>query len=199
VYADQNASQFTFYEDDGRTTAYQEGELSTTLIWQQQGQGSELVTIEASQGTYEGALSERDNFVHLYLDGLEAYHVLLNDTELTEVPDEDALNNAASGWYNAGDGLAVIRSGTLPVDQSKEFEIMLVEPAAVSEATPTSAEQLPAYWPIEGWQTATPEQQGMDSEAMTQVVDYLGRQKMDMHDLLVIRNGYIVTDANFVK
>jgi len=199
VYADQNASQFTLYEDDGATTAYQQDEMLTTLIWQQQGQDSELVTIEASQGSYEGALSERDNFVQLYLDVVEASQVLLNGSILNEVTDETALNDAGSGWYNAGNGLVVIRTGTFPVDEAKEFEVKVVEPAAVSEAMPPSVEQLPAYWPTEGWQTATPEQQGMDSEAMAQVVDYLGKQKMDVHDLLVIRNGYVVTDANFYR
>jgi CubicO group peptidase (beta-lactamase class C family) len=56
----------------------------------------------------------------------------------------------------------------------------------------------PDYWPTDGWKTSTPEQQGMDSEMLTEVVRLLAEQDdYDVHSLLIIRNGYIVTDAYF--
>jgi len=56
----------------------------------------------------------------------------------------------------------------------------------------------PAYWPTDGWQTSTPEEQGMDSEMLAKTLDFLQEQDdYEIHSLLIIRNGYIVTDAYF--
>lgn len=73
-----------------------------------------------------------------------------------------------------------------------------VPPATV--ATPTD-EPTPIgldYWPTEGWRTSTPEEQGLDSEQLAEMIDYLQkRNSLNIHSLLIIRNGYIVTDAYF--
>ncbi len=62
--------------------------------------------------------------------------------------------------------------------------------------TPTSIE--PDYWPTEGWRTSTPEEQGLDSQQLAELMDYLqGQNSFTIHNLLIIRNGYIVTDAYF--
>jgi len=66
-------------------------------------------------------------------------------------------------------------------------------------ATPLPPTPMPVerdYWPTEDWRTSTPEEQGMDSEQLTEVLDYLQR-RLGIHSLLIIRNGYIVTDATF--
>ena len=56
----------------------------------------------------------------------------------------------------------------------------------------------PDYWPTEGWRTTTPEEQGMDSQRLAQAIDYLKEQDdFNIHSLLIIRSGYIVTDAYF--
>ena len=63
-------------------------------------------------------------------------------------------------------------------------------------STPTSIER--DYWPTDGWRTSTPEEQGMDSEQLAEMMDYLqGSPGFTIHSLLIIRNGYIVTDATF--
>ena len=67
-------------------------------------------------------------------------------------------------------------------------------------ATPTDAptSTKPDYWPTEGWRSSMPEEQGMDSELLAEAMDYLQEQGgFDIHSLLVIRNGYLVTDAYF--
>ena len=62
--------------------------------------------------------------------------------------------------------------------------------------TPTPIE--PDYWPTAGWRTSTPEEQGLDSEQLVELMDYLqGQNSFIIHSLLIIRNGYIVTDAYF--
>lgn len=50
----------------------------------------------------------------------------------------------------------------------------------------------------DGWQTSTPEEQGMDSELLAEALDFLAEQEdYEVHSLLIVRNGYIVTDAYF--
>lgn len=55
----------------------------------------------------------------------------------------------------------------------------------------------PAYWPTHGWQTSTPEEQGMDSELLAKAVGFAMEEDFSAHSMLVIRNGYIVADAYF--
>ncbi|HII80645.1 MAG TPA: beta-lactamase family protein, partial [Methanosarcina sp.] len=62
---------------------------------------------------------------------------------------------------------------------------------------PGSVNESAAYWPTGGWRTSTPEQQGMDSEKLAELLDYVQENDINIHSLLVIRNGYVVTDAYF--
>jgi len=52
----------------------------------------------------------------------------------------------------------------------------------------------PDYWPTEGWQISTPEEQGMQNRQLQNMDDYIERSYWadDMNSLLVIRNGYII-------
>ena len=60
------------------------------------------------------------------------------------------------------------------------------------------AGESPAYWPTDGWRVSTPEKQGMDSELLAGALTLLAEQDdYGVHSLLIIRNGYIVTDAYF--
>lgn len=77
-------------------------------------------------------------------------------------------------------------------------------PATATPVPPTpTPTEAPApigfdYWPTEGWRTSTPEEQGIDSERLARMMDYLQLQdSFTIHSLLIIRNGYIVTDAYF--
>ena len=65
-------------------------------------------------------------------------------------------------------------------------------------SSPEAADESPVYWPTDGWKTSTPEQQGMDSDMLAEAVRLLAEQDdYEVHSLLIIRNGYIVTDACF--
>jgi len=76
--------------------------------------------------------------------------------------------------------------------------LVLLLSACASQTSSASPPISLDYWPTGGWRTSTPEEQGMDSEELTEVIDYLQRQRgFDIHSLLIIRNGYIVTDAYF--
>jgi CubicO group peptidase (beta-lactamase class C family) len=48
------------------------------------------------------------------------------------------------------------------------------------------------------WPKSTPEEQGMDSELFVEALDILAEQEdYEVHSLLIVRNGYIVTDVYF--
>ncbi len=54
-----------------------------------------------------------------------------------------------------------------------------------------------AYWPGGKWRTATPESQGIDSQALAAIIDQARDSHLGVHSLLVIRHGYAVVDAAF--
>ncbi len=52
-------------------------------------------------------------------------------------------------------------------------------------------------WPTEDWQTSTPENQGMDSESLVELLSYYRENTTNIHSMLIIRNGNIGLDACF--
>jgi CubicO group peptidase (beta-lactamase class C family) len=73
-----------------------------------------------------------------------------------------------------------------------------VPPTAVATPSVAPTPIGPDYWPTEGWRTSTPEEQGLDSEQLAELMDYLQEQdNFTIHSLLIIRNGHVVTDAYF--
>jgi hypothetical protein len=57
-------------------------------------------------------------------------------------------------------------------------------------STPTT----PAYWPTDGWRSAAPEEQGMDSEKLAQMVEHIQQEKLGLDSLLIVRGGYLVSE-----
>lgn len=53
------------------------------------------------------------------------------------------------------------------------------------------------YWPSTQWREATPESEGVDSEALIQMLEYIREQKIPIHALVIVRHGYVVFDASF--
>jgi len=62
---------------------------------------------------------------------------------------------------------------------------------------PISRFSLAPYWPSEQWRTSTPEAQGIDSAQLVQMFDFIQQHNLDLHSLLIVRHGYLVTDAYF--
>lgn len=48
------------------------------------------------------------------------------------------------------------------------------------------------YWPTDGWRTASPEDQGLDSARLIAARDHLSAHVPHMDSLLVVRGGYLV-------
>ena len=137
------ASTFTLYEDDGRTTAYRSGAVRTTALRQQWGDGAIAVTIAAAEGTYEGAADTRNNVLHIALNGEAVEGVLLNGAPLPALTDQAGFEAAESGWYR-GETAVYAKSGRQPVDSAKEFTVQL---AVSPEEEPTAAPTVPTAAP----------------------------------------------------
>lgn len=56
--------------------------------------------------------------------------------------------------------------------------------------------QTPDYWPTKGWRTASPESQGVDSNSFVEMMRKIWEKEIYINTVLVIRNGYIVLEAN---
>jgi CubicO group peptidase (beta-lactamase class C family) len=53
------------------------------------------------------------------------------------------------------------------------------------------------YCPTERWRTSTPEQQGMDSRQLVNAFNFIQKNKLNIHIMSIIRNGYAVVKAYF--
>lgn len=53
------------------------------------------------------------------------------------------------------------------------------------------------YWPTNGWRTASPEDFGMDGELLNEAASYIEENDVDLHSLVVIKDGYIVAENYF--
>lgn len=70
--------------------------------------------------------------------------------------------------------------------------------AACAGAKPVSVPVAsPVYWPTNGWQSDTPESQGMDSSRLAQMLEQVSTNQTNLHSVLIIRNGYVVSEAYF--
>jgi CubicO group peptidase (beta-lactamase class C family) len=70
---------------------------------------------------------------------------------------------------------------------------------SIEVSPPESPRELPAYWPTYGWRYASPEERGMDSSKLQEMVEaiesYPSSVKVD--SVLVVKNGYIVFEEYF--
>lgn len=59
------------------------------------------------------------------------------------------------------------------------------------------AEPPPLYWPTQGWRSTAPEEQDCDSARMAAALQSIREADIDIHSLLIIRNGMVISDAHF--
>jgi CubicO group peptidase (beta-lactamase class C family) len=61
----------------------------------------------------------------------------------------------------------------------------------------TPAVEQPPYWPDTEWRTSTPEEQGIDSALILSMLQEIQQQDLNIHSVLIIRHGHLVTEAYF--
>jgi len=61
------------------------------------------------------------------------------------------------------------------------------------EATPKRFD----YWPTHGWQATTPEEQGMDSGQLVDMLKIIRDSDLNVDSVAIVRNGYMVLDSYF--
>jgi CubicO group peptidase (beta-lactamase class C family) len=67
-------------------------------------------------------------------------------------------------------------------------------------ATPDQNANNPAvqgYWPVGDWRASTPEEQGMDSQKLADMINAIGANGISINSVTIIRNGYMVDDTYF--
>jgi CubicO group peptidase (beta-lactamase class C family) len=75
--------------------------------------------------------------------------------------------------------------------------VVLAALVVIPRLSGTARPNEPPYWPTDGWQTALPETQGVDSTKLAEAMLAWREQAIPIHSLLLIRNGYVVADATF--
>ncbi|MFW9922494.1 MAG: serine hydrolase domain-containing protein [Candidatus Thorarchaeota archaeon] len=53
------------------------------------------------------------------------------------------------------------------------------------------------YWPTEGWLSSSPEEQGMDSQFLKDMENYIGNHSYNHDSIVIVKNGYIVFEKYF--
>lgn len=76
--------------------------------------------------------------------------------------------------------------------------VVIISLTAKKEAQKTAAEaNFQDYWPADGWRTSTPEEQGMDSGVLADMISSIKESGKDVNSITIIRNGYLVNEVYF--
>jgi len=121
VVASLSRSDFTLYEDDGASTAYQEGAVAQTLITQEATLAGHQVQVAPTQGRYSGMATARSYHVELYLQDDVVVNVSLNGADLVIADSRAAYDALEQGAFQISDGRWIAKSTTMAIDDSKTF------------------------------------------------------------------------------
>lgn len=77
--------------------------------------------------------------------------------------------------------------------------LTFVAPAPNTHQSPLQLAVSPNYWPTDGWQASTPEEQGMSSAKLMEMEQHIAQLPWGQHvrSVLIIRNGYIVHESYY--
>ena len=93
-------------------------------------------------------------------------------------------------------GCVPIPATVAPADAPASAATSTPAPTTAPTAVPSATTS--AYWPTNGWRISTPEEQGMDAQKLAAMLAEIKERKIDIRSLLVIRNGYLVSETYFV-
>ena len=66
--------------------------------------------------------------------------------------------------------------------------------ASETSTCPVYSSTVRDYWPTDGWMNSTPEEQGMSSTRLQQMIDHIADEDLDVHSVIVVRHGYVVLE-----
>ena len=78
-----------------------------------------------------------------------------------------------------------------------KFPVITIFLMIVSYCNCFSQENIQSYWPEKEWRTSTPEEQGFDSNRLTEIFDFVKENDTNIHSIILIRNGFKVLEAYF--
>lgn len=121
VLASSSASQFTLYEDDGQSMAYQSGAVAETLISQQASDGDYLVTIAPTTGSYTGMPGSRPYQLELFARNGAIAKVYLNDIALPIASSQTEYDSLPQAALKLDGGHWLAKSDNLSLSSAKAF------------------------------------------------------------------------------
>jgi alpha-glucosidase len=138
VFSSQTPTQFTVSEDDGTTTAYQQGALAQTEISQHRSGDHAFVEVAPTLGKYSyedpnsgltmQSPSIRQFVVELVVPKISdknSLQVSLNGERLRRFDNERDYAASQSGYFVQSDHLVVAKSASLSIEQKKIFDFDL--------------------------------------------------------------------------
>jgi CubicO group peptidase (beta-lactamase class C family) len=63
---------------------------------------------------------------------------------------------------------------------------------AQSHALPVAAAGAVHYWPSSEWRTSTPEEQGVSSGLLAELLRFIEAEKKNIHNVVIVRHGYVI-------
>jgi len=175
-------NEFILYEDDGETIAYQAGKVQTTRISQKREGKRVTVKVAASEGTYNGAPSSRNNVIKFVVDN-SVTNVTRNGEGLTRLQTLENFTIADSGWIYAGNKTVISKSGVMPINRDKDFVFTLSDnPLCISEYESIS---IPGAG--NGWNPADPDRKLLRKDCEGRL--WKGRIALSIEEYKFAANG----------
>jgi CubicO group peptidase (beta-lactamase class C family) len=114
--------------------------------------------------------------------------------------DGASLMAAISTWYDEDVGRVYqVYVVSVPEIYTEEelISLLLETVDSFEHGGIEGATELEPYWPTDGWRVATPEAAGIDPRMLDEMIEAVDSRGIGADSLMVIRHGYIVSDAYF--
>lgn len=115
-------ADFSVYEDDGLSMAYQQGAFTTTPVSMSEREGALVATIGPRQGVFEGMLQEREYILRVH--GVTPPRAVMLNGQPVDVGNGETAADAAAWWTCEPDvGEVTVHVPRSPADQQSVVEL----------------------------------------------------------------------------
>lgn len=170
-------SSFKMYEDDGHSKDYRNGMFAeTTIAVSAATTGFDqpiVINVSATEGNYEGQLTERDHVLQVHSLG-KPMVVKLDNQVLEEFTNTTDWEAATSGWYYASEdkkGIVYIKTGVRAITNA--FEVRLED--LVSSSTVVVENSAISIFPNPANEFVTITLKNNEAIASVRLLDYTGK------------------------